>query len=382
VIGTRSAGDTVWSVMNRAVAIGLAFALAGCGSQPDATPTPATRPSVAADVRDRAQEAVDAFLTAMADPGVTYRATGQLRAGAEDAEGRPDVLVNTYYDVKGSEYGGTAHLYSENAMATASMDVPGSLRRPDALQGLNADDLAVIGETDDGLLEFAVTPWLGGDPLGEWSDLDAVPDEALPPTELRWHDTRLFLDEEGVPHRLRSSWLFVTDGSEDSVSGTIVEEFTGLGMFVKLAVPEDFPVETSHNVIVGVDADHVIITEPWVDILADGGTATLDVVYPPADRPIVLGIEGAIYFVRSTDADGELILDAIVGHDDGTIEIPVGEQTLVAYYRTCDGNCALLDEAQDFCEISADVVEGARYELTVEVHGPLRATCTLGGPNS
>jgi hypothetical protein len=140
--------------------------------------------------------------------------------------------------------------------------------------------------------------------------------------------------------------------------------------------------ETSPDVIVGVDADRVIITEPWVDVLADGGTATatLNIVPPSGEVPMVLGIEGAIYFVRSTDADGELILDAIVGHEGGPLEIPAGGQTLTAYYRTCDGSCSLLGEAQDFCATQAEVVEGARYELTVEVHGLHRAvpaTCTL-----
>jgi len=373
-------------------AIGLVVVLAACGGPPDATPTPEPRPSVAADVRDRAQQAMDAFFAAMADPEVTYRVIGQLRAGVEDADGRPDVLVNTYFDVKGGEYAGgldihlrdptvgggftvavldgTAHLIS-GFDTLESMDAPDSLHRPTSVQGLTAGDLVPLGMNEEGLFEFAVTPWLGGDPLGQWVDLGAVPEGPLPPrTELRWHDSRLFLDESGVPQRLEHSWMFAVEGEDAPVSGTIVEDFEGLGMYVTLAVPDDalgFLTPTSHDVA----------GEPWRAVDPEGGTARLDVTFPLPAQPVMLGIEGAIFFVSSHDADGELILDAILGHGDGAIEIPVGSQTLVAYYRTCNGGCARLDAPRELCEIDADIEEGRQYRLRVEINERNRAACAL-----
>lgn len=395
-------GRWVAPILHRIAASAVAVLLVACGSQPDATPTPVPRESVAAHDRDRAQDAVNAFLEAMANPDVTYRVTGQLRVGTVDADGRPDVLINTRYDVKANEYGGTldihlrdptvggtfqlfvidgmAHLWNWNAGGTISMDAPETLHRPDALRQLGEDDLTLLGITEDGLFEFAVAPWLGGDPLGEPVDVGAVPEGALPHTALRSHDTRLFLDATGAPARLVQTWSFAFAGEAELRSGTIVDEIEGLGMYVTLEVPGDFPIETSYDVITGVDADNVIVTEPWVEVRPQGGTASLDIAFPQPDRPVMLGIEGAILFIRSHDAEGELTLDRIVSPEGDTIEIPVGMQTLVAYYRTCDGNCALLDEAHDFCEVAAEMTAGRTYELTVEVHDSQRATCSLVDP--
>ena len=406
--GNSGGRVAVSHAMIRVAVIGLALLLVACGSQPDVSATPVPVRSVSADDKERARQAVDAFLAAMADPEVTYRVDGELRVGHTDQEGFSDVLVNTRYDVKGNEYGGQvdihlrdpnvggwfqlivleemAHLHSSNLSQMASRAVPDALRRPDALRGLTADDLTLLGMTDEGLFEFAVGTWLGGDPLGEWVDVGAVPEESLPHTEIRSHDTRLVLDEAGVPVRLVSSFTSVIEGGDETVSGTIVEEIAGLGLYVTLSAPQDMPVTTSIDVIVGVDEDHTTIREPWVEVRpADGGTATLDVVFPPPDEPMLLGIEGAIGFIRSNDADGRMILDRIVALDVDTIEIPAGDQTLVAYYRSCSGGCAVLDEHHDFCEVEARIDAGARYELTVEVLGMHRAQparCTLEESNA
>ena len=150
--------------MHRLTVAVLALVLVGCGAEPDPTPTPVPLPSLPADDRERAQEVVDAFLEAMADPEVTYRATGVLRVGSVDENGRPDVLVNTRYDVKGDGYGGsvgihlrdptvggdfqlvvndgTAELWGGSSLGeTLSFDAPDELRRPDAIQDVTADDL-------------------------------------------------------------------------------------------------------------------------------------------------------------------------------------------------------------------------------------------------
>ena len=220
---------------------------------------------------------------------------------------------------------------------------------------------------DEGLFEFIVTPWLGGDPLGEWVDLTAVPSESLPHSDVRWHDTRLFLDDAGAPRRLIHTWSFLTEG-DDEVGGTIVEEFEALGMYVTLDSPPNGLLTTSHDTDAG----------PFREVVpAEGPTATVELGFAEGS-PGMLGLEGAIYFVRSHDADGEVIADRIVVEENGTVEIGTGAQTLVAYYRTCNGNCASLDGAQDFCEVDAEIQAGTRYVLTIDVDDPGQAgTCTL-----
>jgi len=375
--------------------------MSACGEQ--APPSPSDPPPPSAEDQSAADRVVDAFLEAMADPEVTYRAVGELRVEPDDGEGRAAISVTTRYDVSGHDYAGhahvsghalepptvggdfqvvvlddTAHLYSSNQMATTSVDAPASLRRPDALQSLRADDLVLIGQTDDGHFEFDVLPWIGGDPLGEWADLGAVPGDHLPHTELDSHQSRLLLDEAGVPRRLSTSWSFSVVGESDVVHGTIVDEFAGLGMFVSIAPPENMPVVTSHDVVIGVDAEHVIITEPWREMLPpEGETASVDIVLEWPDEPMMLGIEGAIGFIRSHGQDGRLSMDRIVSLDTDTVDAPVGGQTLVAYYRTCSGNCAILDEPTDFCEVEADIEPGLRYRLTVDILNRDRATCSV-----
>ena len=130
--------------MKRVGAIGLALVLAACGSQADdATPTPLPRPSVAADVQEGAQVAMEAFLASMADPEVTYRVIGELRVGQVDADGRPDILVLTRYDVKGADYAGgpSIHLRDPSVGGDFSLVVirhgapPGVIRERPGLDG-------------------------------------------------------------------------------------------------------------------------------------------------------------------------------------------------------------------------------------------------------
>ena len=170
--------------MHRVTAAVLAIMLVGCGAGSDPTPTPVPLPSLPADDQEAAQDVVDAFLATMADPDVTYRATGELRVGEEDENGRPDILIYTSYDVKGDGYRGrvgihlrdptvgattsrrqrwTAQLWGLALTETLTFDAPDELRRPDAIQDLTADDLSLVGMTE-GMFEFLVAPWLGGRP--------------------------------------------------------------------------------------------------------------------------------------------------------------------------------------------------------------------------
>ena len=95
---------------------------------------------------------------------------------------------------------------------------------------------------------------------------------------------------------------------------------------------------------------------------------------------MMLGMEGAIVFLRSHDVDGDVILDRIIHYPEATVPIPVGTQTLVAYYRNCDGNCGLLDPPEDFCSIEADIEPGGTYDFTVAAQGPAGAACTVDVP--
>ena len=230
---------------SRPAAILLAVALAGCGSAPDVTSTPAPRASVGAEDLAKSRDAAAAFLELMADPDLTYRVTGELRAGAEDPEGGPAIMVTSSYDIRGDGYAGQlfvrvrelnygrgfmlvrldrkAHLFDWESMTTSSIENEEALRDPTGVSELTADDLEFLGVTDEGLFEFQVLPWLAGDPIGEWVEVGAVPDDKLPRTERQSSDTRLLIDEAGVPQRLVTSWTFNLAGDSDSVAGRIVD---------------------------------------------------------------------------------------------------------------------------------------------------------------
>ena len=81
-MAVRSTGLSGRPGSRAGVVIGLlviAFVLGACRSLPGETTPP--RESIGVERRDRAKEAVAAFDEGMADPGVSYRMTGQLRVG-------------------------------------------------------------------------------------------------------------------------------------------------------------------------------------------------------------------------------------------------------------------------------------------------------------
>ena len=81
-----------------------------------------------------------------------------------------------------------------------------------------------------------------------------------------------------------------------------------------------------------------------------------------------LGIEGARGFIRSVAADGSLILDRLMEEEGATrVATQPGDQTLVAYYRTCDGNCGLLDPESPLCSAFSSLQSGKAYVLEVSL---------------
>jgi hypothetical protein len=382
--------------------LALALAVSGCGAPPGPTLPPESMRPIGPDDRAVADEALRSFLSAMASPDVTYRVTGHLRIQPVDENGQAALDIRTRYDVRGDDYAGhaylagwnrdptvggsltivvldgTAHLLADTADRPAVIAAPDSLRRPTLLRGLTAEDLELVGIGDDGLLEYDLDSWLGGDPIGEWSDLDVVPPGDFPPTEVRSHRTRLFLDEAGVPRRLITSWTFAVAGTTDEAMGTIIEEIESLGMYVTITEPEGPIITSSHDIAVGVDAQHQTISKPWYEVRPEGRTASLVVEFEEPDQPLMLGIEGAIGFIRSHDRDGALILDRIVSLTGrSTLDMAAGEQTVVVYYRTCSGSCSRLDGPTDFCSVVADLAPGGSFRLIVHVRDRNVATCTL-----
>jgi hypothetical protein len=135
-------------------------------------------------------------------------------------------------------------------------------------------------------------------------------------------------------------------------------------------------------VIVGVDADHMIITEELAEVLPpeDGVPASVHLRFETeGDQPVILGIEGAIGFVSAHAPDGSVVLDRMVEMQAGeeVVEMPGGDYLLRLYYRPCDGNCGLLDPAQEFCSIEESFVAGARYDVTVTMQQAGPAHCTF-----
>ena len=384
----------------------LLAVLAGCGlNSPSVAPfTPEAPPSVEAELEQESSDIAAAFLDRMADPDVTYRVSGEVVIGEGDP---PAARVTTLYDVAGDRYGGNVrvrgpalgesagrgdwqtialdgmtHIWDSSVLGWRS---GGSSRRahvPNPWMDLTPADLVFMGVTEDGHFEFDVAPWIGGDPVGEWVDVDALEAEGLVPITVESHRTRLTLDAGAIPHRVTSSFTFVAGPDAIAGRGSLVDQYSDMGLYVTLSAPElDIPLVTSHDLTVGVDDEHVAITEPFFEILpAEADAAQLNIEFEQPDQPILLGIEGAIGFIRSLAPDGTLQLDTIVSFEGDTVDVPIGEQTLVVYYRTCGGFCSHLDGPTDFCVVDAEIEEGGAYEMTVKVVNADRAVCELTPP--
>ena len=136
----------------------------------------------------------------------------------------------------------------------------------------------------------------------------------------------------------------------------------------ELLVPADpTPLPTPEIlVIVGVGADHVVQTQPLVQLVPTVGedAGEITVMFFGWEQG-GLGVEGGILFLSAIDADGLTVLDRIVDFGGGRQALDPGQYTLIGYYRSCDGNCSLLDPPVEFCRVDADIEADARYHLTV-----------------
>lgn len=117
-------------------------------------------------------------------------------------------------------------------------------------------------------------------------------------------------------------------------------------------------------------------TQPLVEIIPTvaSGAPEVEVQWVETDG-VVLGIEGTVGFLRSVAADGSVILDRMM-KTEGRSRYPTrsGEQTLVAYYRTCDGNCGMLDPETQLCTQVGTLESGHAYLLEVSLR---TQTCRL-----
>jgi hypothetical protein len=363
--------------------------------------TPEPQPSVNADVQAEAAEVRDAFLELMADPAVTYRVDSKVEIGA-DGQGGPAITLRGQYDVSGDDYAGYAsssaaavetavgNLYivgvdgsthaSESFETWTTVDGAQAGHRPTAVGEIVANDLVFRGRTEDGFFEFDVRPWVFGDPVSTWSALGGFGEADVPAAPMDSHRTRLLLDGHGIPVQLSSSWTFSTEEDAERAAGSVLHRFSSFGLYV--SIPENFEEAwargTSHDISVGVDDTNTVVREPWFDVAPNAGDPTAELaVSLQAPDDLMLGIEGAVLFLASHDAGGSLVLDAIVPFEGGMVEAPTGHQTLEAYYRTCSGNCALLDPPHTFCTVEADLDAGTRYHLTVAITDPEQADCSL-----
>jgi len=376
-----------------AVIVGIGtLVLAACGSpEPSVVPfTPAAVPSASDEGTDGAVVARDAFLALMADPELTFRVESELKAGAENAEGLVAFRLVGIHDATPTDYaehaqiaghlfgdsstnfqllsiGRTSHVLDQAGIAgwtevVASDDA----YRPNAIVGLAEEDLRFVGETSDGLLEFDVVPWIFGDPIGATAALGLVDDPALPQTTTTSHRTRLFTDDAGVPQHIVSDWTLEAGG--EPAEGTLSQRFSSFGLYVSIRPPTGGSfAETSYDIDDDLDGDGEAEIHPWFDVApeADADVAELELEILPPDEPFILGFEGAILFVRAHDEAQALILDQIVPFEGGSVRVPVGHQTVVAYYRTCDGWCGWLDAARTFCTAQAAFESGTRYRMVV-----------------
>jgi hypothetical protein len=110
-------------------------------------------------------------------------------------------------------------------------------------------------------------------------------------------------------------------------------------------------------------------TQPLVEIIPTvaSGAPEVEVKWVETDG-VLLGIEGTVGFLRSFATDGSVILDRMMETEGRSrYPTPPGEQTLVAYYRTCDGNCSTLDPEEQLCAQVATLESGHAYLLEVSL---------------
>jgi hypothetical protein len=358
-------------------------------------------PSVDAALAEEAETVKAVFLERMGTSAVTYRVEGRVSIMPRDGD-REVAFVETRYDVAGDDYAGfvrmrgdeitsngdyyatildgTGHVMLLTGFDLIRTDVPPSLRTANPYRFLDAADLVFQGMSDDGLFSYTVVPWILGEPVGEWVDLGVAQAPTLVGASVESHDTRLTIDSDGIPHQLTSSWTFATPRGGPRWRASLVDDYAWFGLWVSITEPhaDGFWEATSHNLLGAVDANNEPILTPWMPVVPDGATATLDVTFLEAEEPMMLGIEGAIPFVAAIAPDGTVLAEQKLDFEGALLPMPAGEYAIVVSYRACDGSCALLDPPHRWCVSPAQVAAGEMYSLAVQAVTRDRAVCTLG----
>lgn len=302
-------------------------------------------------------------------PGGTFGGIGGSPRAAP-AEGMVDVCVETLdgSDDPASRFYGVyaeiplASSLMANAVASGSPEPTSAPSPPASIPSMVAFDGAV----------GTVVSWCWDGECVERS-LDFEHPERYPPIthEVEFEATVTHLEaeayasaDERVPIEVTtdSSGIFISPSPSWLGVWRIVvvrAEFEGGGA-------ASYAWRTVRGVRVGVGADHVAIYEPLVEVRPPGGPddAEVDAVFEDQE---LLGIEGAIYFLKATDPQGTVVLDRMVSQDGDQERLPQGDYVLTAYFRTCDGNCASLGEAEVFCSVEKMLAPNESYRLVVSV---------------
>lgn len=123
------------------------------------------------------------------------------------------------------------------------------------------------------------------------------------------------------------------------------------------------------GVVVGTNADHEAILEPLIETEPAVDEGAAEITFEFDGWHSSLGVEGAILFLTATDPTGTVVLDRMVDGDGDVERLPPGDYTISAYYRPCDGSCAVLDPAQAFCSLQRSVEADRTHRLTVANDG-------------
>jgi len=110
------------------------------------------------------------------------------------------------------------------------------------------------------------------------------------------------------------------------------------------------------------------VLEPLHEVYPEGSANTVQLAVSFADfHGVQLGIEGAVLFLKASTPNGSMVLDRVVDQEGDLQALPPGDYEFVAYYRSCDGNCGLLDPPKEFCSTTQTLEPDRQYWLTVQV---------------
>ena len=132
------------------------------------------------------------------------------------------------------------------------------------------------------------------------------------------------------------------------------------------ATPSPTPVI---QVRIGEDLNHTVVTLPLRQVIPSvpPNPAYIAVTFSDTEG-VMFGIEGALFFLRATAADGTVTVDRIIDWNGLTQGLPPDTYKLLAYFQGCDGNCFMLDGERPLCSAAGVLKANARYHLTVRLN--------------